>query len=87
MPETYLWQSIVATLLCCWPLGIPAIVYATRVTSLYTQGDYAGAQAASKSARTWTFIAVGVGVAVVLLYVLLVVVFGIAGFTEFNAVQ
>ena len=27
----YLWQSIVVTILCCWPFGIPAIVYAAKV--------------------------------------------------------
>lgn len=80
MPETYLWQSIVATLLCCWPLGIPAIVFATRVSSLYQQGNYAGAQEASNKARTWTIVAVAAGVLVVVLYVLLVVVAGLGGF-------
>jgi len=84
MPETYLWQSIVVTLLCCWPLGIPAIIAATKVSSKYAQGDYAGAQAASQEARKWTFIALGLGVAVVVLYVLLVVVLGVFSFSDYS---
>ena len=39
----YLWQSIIVTLLCCLPLGIPAIIYATKVHTKLLQGDVAGA--------------------------------------------
>jgi hypothetical protein len=67
----YLWQSIVVTILCCWPLGIPAIVYAAKVDGLKARGDFAGAQAASKSAKTWCSVAVGLGVAVFLIWILL----------------
>lgn len=62
MPPNYLWQSIVVTLLCCWPLGIPAIVFATQVGKKYGMGDYAGAAAASKKARTWMTVALVLGV-------------------------
>lgn len=57
----YLWQSIVVTILCCWPLGIPAIVYAAKVDSLKARGDIAGAMAASASAKTWCMVAGGIG--------------------------
>jgi hypothetical protein len=66
----YLWQSIVVTILCCWPLGIPAIVYAAKVDSLKARGDIAGAMAASASAKTWCWVTFGVGLAVVLIYLL-----------------
>lgn len=56
----YLWQSIVATVLgalTCWlvalPLGIVAIVFASKVEGLQRSGDIAGANAASKSAKAW----------------------------------
>ncbi len=58
---TYLWQSIVVTILCCLPLGIPAIVYAARVESLRLRGDIAGAMAASSSAKMWCLIALIAG--------------------------
>ncbi len=66
----YLWQSIVVTIFCCWPLGIPAIVYAAKVDSLKARGDIAGAMAASASAKTWCWVTFGVGLAVVLIYLL-----------------
>ncbi len=54
----YLWQSIVVTVLCCWPFGIPAIVYAAKVDGLKLRGDIPGALAASKSAKTWCMVSV-----------------------------
>lgn len=54
----YLWQAIVVTVLCCWPFGIPAIVYASKVDDLSARGDIPGAMAASRNARTWCWVAV-----------------------------
>lgn len=59
--SSYLWQSIVLTLLCCMPFGIVAIVYASKVDSLVAQGDLNRAFAASKSAKTWCWVALGTG--------------------------
>ena len=59
----YLWQAIVCTLCCCWPLGIPAIVYAAQVNTKVGQGDLEGARQASKNARMWCWIAFGSGLA------------------------
>lgn len=73
MPPTYLWQSIVVLLLCCWPLGLPALLFAIQVSSKYNMGDYAGAQQASARAKMWTLIAFVGGLIAVLLYVVLVV--------------
>ena len=70
----YLWQSIVVTILCCWPLGIPAIVYAAKVDGLKARGDIAGAMAASASAKTWCWVAFGLGFGVIVLYSLLAIV-------------
>lgn len=55
----YLWQSIAATVLCCLPFGVVAIIYAAKVDGLVAKGDIAGAMAASKSARTWVNVSVG----------------------------
>jgi hypothetical protein len=57
----YLVQSILVTLCCCLPFGIPAIVYAAQVNSKQAVGDFAGAQDSSKKARMWCWIAFGVG--------------------------
>ncbi len=52
----YLWQSIVVTLCCCPPFGIPAIVYSSQVESKRQHGDIAGAMQSSKSAKMWCWI-------------------------------
>jgi len=75
----YLWQSIVVTILCCWPLGIPAIVYAAKVDGLKARGDIQGALSASGSAKTWCWIAVGswgVLVVIYLIFAVAMMVFG-----------
>ncbi len=66
----YLWQSIVVTIFCCWPLGIPAIVYAAKVDGLRARGDIAGAMAASSSAKTWCIVAAGIWLGLVVLWIL-----------------
>ncbi|MEO7100996.1 MAG: CD225/dispanin family protein [Luteolibacter sp.] len=57
----YLWQSIVVTLFCCLPFGIPAIVYAAKVDSLKAVGDIPGARAASSTAKMWCLVSGGIG--------------------------
>jgi hypothetical protein len=61
---TYLWQSIVVTLLCCLPglpAGVVAIVQASKVQSRQQLGDIQGALRASKNARTWCIISLALG--------------------------
>jgi len=74
--DTWLWQSIVATLLCCLPLGIVAIVFSSQAQSAMNVGNMAEAQAKAKQAKTFTLIAVGLGVAAIVLYVVFVFVLG-----------
>lgn len=68
----YLWQSIVSTILCCMPFGVVAIVYAAKVDGLVARGDIAGAEAASKSAKTWVTAAVGSWLVIMAIYLILV---------------
>ena len=67
----YLVQSILVTLCCCLPFGIPAIVYASKVEGLERMGDIAGAQEASAKAKMWCWIGFGIGIPVTILYVAL----------------
>jgi general secretion pathway protein G len=60
-PPSYLWQSIVVTVLCCLPLGIPAIIFSTKVKPAYVSGDYQGSLNASKKAKMWCLIALILG--------------------------
>ena len=59
--ENYLIWSILATVLCCLPTGIYAIIKAASVDGLVARGDIAGAQEASALAKKWTIISVVVG--------------------------
>lgn len=61
----YLVQSILCTLFCCLPFGIIAIVYAAQVNGKLEKGDIAGAQNASKNAKTWCWVSFGVGLVLV----------------------
>ena len=68
---TYLAQAILATLFCCLPAGIVAIVYAAQVNGKLAIGDYSGASQASKNAKTWTWVSFGIGLAVIAIYVVI----------------
>jgi Interferon-induced transmembrane protein/zinc-ribbon domain len=68
----YLVFAILATVFCCLPAGIPAIVYAAQVNSKLQVGDLAGARLASKNAKLWCLISLGLGLGVVGLYAMLI---------------
>lgn len=72
----YLVQAILTTFFCCLPFGVVSIIYASQVTSKLERGDVAGAQQASRSARTWAWVAFGVGLAGGLLYLVFAVILG-----------
>jgi hypothetical protein len=73
----YLAQAILVTLFCCLPLGIVSIVFASQVNGKLAAGDVAGAQQASKNARTWAWVSFGLGLAIGLLYAAGMVVAGV----------
>jgi hypothetical protein len=61
--KNYLVESILVLICCgCWPLAIPAIVYAAQVNGKLAAGDYAGAVQSSKSAKMWMMISAGAGI-------------------------
>lgn len=73
----YLVQSILVTIFCCWPFGIPAIVYAAQVNGKAISGDYQGAIDASNKAKMWCWWSFGSGLAIGVLYFVLIAVAGI----------
>ncbi|MDR1284249.1 MAG: CD225/dispanin family protein [Opitutaceae bacterium] len=83
-PANHLVWAILATLFCCWPFGIPAIIFAAQVDSKYASGDYAGAEDSARKARMWAWISAGVTLAAGVLWILFAVVGGgLSGFGRF----
>lgn len=72
--QNYLVFAILATVFCCLPTGIPAIVYAAQVNGKLQAGDFAGAQVASNNAKMWCLISLGLGLGIFVLYVVLIMV-------------
>ncbi|ORA17214.1 CD225/dispanin family protein [Mycobacterium arosiense] len=67
-PNNYLVWSILATLFCCLPFGIVAIVKSSQVNGLWAQGRYAEAQASADSAKKWVIWSVAIGVVAGIIY-------------------
>jgi hypothetical protein len=64
----YLTQAIMATIFCCIPVGIFAIIRANEVNKKLAAGDYAGAVQASNSAKSLCWWSVGAGIGFTILY-------------------
>jgi hypothetical protein len=57
-----------ATIFCCIPVGIFAIIRANEVNKKLAAGDYAGAVQASNSAKSLCWWSVGAGIGFTILY-------------------
>lgn len=68
----YLIPAIIS-IFCCWPLAIVAIIFAAQVNGKVASGDIQGAMDASKKAKLFSFLAIGLGLAAGLIYILLMV--------------
>ena len=75
----YLVPAIIS-IFCCWPLAIPAIIFATRVNKQLAAGDTPGAQEASAQAKKFMKLAFIIGGICWILLILFYVFFGIALF-------
>ena len=80
-PKNYLVESILVTILCCLPLGIVGIIFATQVNSKFDAGDYAGAEKASKQAKQFMMWGLILGLVVLVAYFAF---FGTAIFAAIN---
>ena len=72
----YLIPAIIS-LFCCLPLGVVGVIFAAQVNGKVAAGDTAGALDASKKAKLFSFIAIGLGLAGIAVYVLIWVIMGI----------
>ena len=78
----YLIPAIISAL-CCFPLGIISIIFAAQVNGKVTAGDMAGALDASKKAKMFSYIFIGLGIVVWGGYFL--VTFGLVGLSILNS--
>lgn len=67
-PSNGLAGAILATIFCCLPFGVVAIVYAAQVDSATARGDHFMASELAGKAKNWTVASVLTGVGVGLLY-------------------
>lgn len=54
----YLPWAIAATILCCVPAGVAAIIYASKATSAQNVGDFDAAKKAAENAKLWLIVSV-----------------------------
>ena len=69
-PSNFLIPAILS-IFCCWPLAIPAIIFAVQVNSKAAAGDMQGAMEASKKAKMFSYIGLGLGAVGIVLWLLL----------------
>ena len=74
-PDNYLVWAILCTVLCCLPFGVVSIVYSTKVSGLWAQGQYGEAQAAANNAKKWAIIGAIVGPIVSVIFVVIYMAF------------
>ena len=79
MPQSYLIWAILSTFLCCLPLGVVAIVYASRVENLYWNEMYDEALYASNKAKNWSIGAFIAGLGFYLLYFTFIIIVAFTG--------
>ena len=72
----YLVLAIIS-IFCCLPLGIVAVIFAAQVNNKVAAGDTAGALDASKKAKMFSYIALGLGLAGIICYVLFFLIMGV----------
>lgn len=60
VPNNLVW-AILATIFCCQPLGIVAIVYAAQVDNLASRGEVQRAQDSATKAMNWSIAAFACG--------------------------
>lgn len=68
-PSNNMVWAVLTTIFCCLPFGIPAIVFAARVDSLWFSGRHQEAYNAAKVSRNWALISAIVAIVGWILYI------------------
>lgn len=75
-PSNNLVLAIITTACCCLPLGIVAIVKASKVNSYYLARQYELAEQASKDAKKWSIIGIISGIVINIIYYVFMGIYG-----------
>jgi|WetSurMetagenome_2_1015567.scaffolds.fasta_scaffold83126_2 hypothetical protein len=59
----YLGWAIAVLIICFWPTGIPAVVFASQVDNKLIMGDFDGARESSRKAKMWCWISFWIAIA------------------------
>ena len=79
-PENHMVWAILTTIMCCLPLGVVAIIKASKVEQLWYQGFHEEAQKAADEAKKWSiWSAVSIGIFAVLYLIVVLIIFAIEG--------
>ena len=78
-PENYLVWAILATVMCCIPLGIVAIIKSSKVNELWARGDAFGAHKAANDAKKYAIWSAVIVPVIVIAFYLFALIFGLAG--------
>ena len=68
-PSSNMVWAVLTTIFCCFPFGIPAIIFAARVDSLWFSGRHQEAYNAARASRTWTLVSAIVAIVGWILYI------------------
>lgn len=60
-PSTYLVWSILSTILCCFPLGVAAIIFSVKAGRKADSGDYEGARKSAEIAQWMIILSITLG--------------------------
>ena len=68
-PDSYMTLAILSTIFCCLPLGIIAIVSASKVDSLWAEGCKKEAVEKAESAKMWSILSMVSTLVLVIVYI------------------
>ena len=72
-PDSHMVLAILSTLFCCFPLGVYAIIQASKVDGLYLMGEYEEARMKADDAKKWSIIGMVCSIIGWLIYFILIV--------------
>ena len=82
----YLIWAILVTIFCFLPLGIPAIVYAAKISSALSAGNYQLAVDSAKKSKMFSIIGACIGAALIIIWIVAVVCIGVGiGMSDYGS--